>query len=139
LIVTPARSFWSCIGERDVFVPEALVNVPHHSGGVGREVEPRAAFPHRAQQPAFAHAHFLHFFRARQGREYDVRNAPDVGDRLGPRRTGRDERLCAFLPDIVNEEIVARLAQVERHPRTHGADADEADLHACVLSMMRDR
>ena len=111
-----------------------LLTSLHDRGRVRGEIEPRAAFAHRLEQSAFAQADFLHFLGARQRREHDVRGAPEIGDRVDPRRARFEQRLRAFLADVVDDEVVARLAQVGRHPDAHGAETDEADFHACFLS-----
>ena len=36
---------------------------------------------------------------------------------------------------VVDDDVVARLANVERHVAAHGADADKADFHACLLEI----
>ena len=87
-----------------------------HRGRVGGEIEPRAALAHRLQQPAFAEADLAHLLGAGERREYDVGGTPKVGDRIDPGRAGLDERLRAFLAHVVDDEVVACLAQVGAMP-----------------------
>ena len=105
------------------------VDPPDEGRGACGEVEVDLARAHACEQPLVAEGDRLHLGRARQRGEHHFGGLGHPAGHVCPRGARREVGCGRFLADVVDDQLVAALADVGRHAVAHDPQANEPDLH----------
>ena len=118
-----------CVEQMHPALGKDLLDPAHQGRRVGGEIEARRALLQSRDQALCAECDRLDLRRSGEREEDDLASLGHGSGRGCPLRAGLNMVARVLALHIVHHEIVARLLQIGGHARTHGAKADEPDVH----------